>query len=166
MTDEVRGWLTPKAVAAEAGVSQEFDLSQCVREPIHLLGGVQSYGALIAARLHGAVVDTVSRNTGEVLGVAAEELVGRPVTELIGDEQWALAREITEAAGPPEGSAEPGAPEGAPSGPVASGVLSLSLERDGQDRLFDVTVHRVAELLVLEFEPRSAEGPFVFQNFY
>lgn len=166
MTDEVRGWLTPKAVAAEAGVSQEFDLSQCVREPIHLLGGVQSYGALIAARLHGAVVDTVSRNTGEVLGVAAEELVGRPVTELIGDEQWALAREITEAAGPPEGSAEPGAPEGAPSGPVASGVLSLSLERDGQDRLFDVTVHRVAELLVLEFEPRAAEGPFVFQNFY
>ncbi|MFC8728766.1 ATP-binding protein [Streptomyces bacillaris] len=166
MTDEVRGWLTPKAVAAEAGVSQEFDLSQCVREPIHLLGGVQSYGALIAARLHGAVVDTVSRNTGEVLGVAAEELVGRPVTELIGDEQWALAREITEAAGPPEGPAEPGAPEGAPSGPVASGVLSLSLERDGQDRLFDVTVHRVAELLVLEFEPRAAEGPFVFQNFY
>ncbi|WP_145499810.1 ATP-binding protein [Streptomyces sp. CFMR 7] len=166
MTDEVRGWLTPKAVAAEAGVSQEFDLSQCVREPIHLLGGVQSYGALIAARLHGAVVDTVSRNTGEVLGVAAEELVGRPVMELIGDEQWALAREITEAAGPPEGPAEPGAPEGAPSGPVASGVLSLSLERDGQDRLFDVTVHRVAELLVLEFEPRAAEGPFVFQNFY
>ncbi|MFJ9569363.1 ATP-binding protein [Streptomyces bacillaris] len=166
MTDEVRGWLTPKAVAAEAGVSQEFDLSQCVREPIHLLGGVQSYGALIAARLHGAVVDTVSRNTGEVLGVAAEELVGRPVTELIGDEQWALAREITEAAGPPEGPAEPGAPEGAPSGPVASGVLSLSLERDGQARLFDVTVHRVAELLVLEFEPRAAEGPFVFQNFY
>ncbi|MBT3076503.1 MULTISPECIES: ATP-binding protein [Streptomyces] len=166
MTDEVRGWLTPKAVAAEAGVSQEFDLSQCVREPIHLLGGVQSYGALIAARLHGTVVDTVSRNTGEVLGVAAEELVGRPVTELIGDEQWALAREITEAAGPPEGPAEPGASEGAPSGPVASGVLSLSLERDGQARLFDVTVHRVAELLVLEFEPRAAEGPFVFQNFY
>lgn len=168
MTDEVRGWLTPKAVAAEAGVSQEFDLSQCVREPIHLLGGVQSYGALIAARLHGAVVDTVSRNTGAVLGVAAEELVGRPVTELIGDEQWALAREIAEAGEPPEGASESGRPgvAGEPSGPVASGVLSLSLERDGQARLFDVTVHRVAELLVLEFEPRSAEGPFVFQNFY
>ncbi|MFT9670215.1 ATP-binding protein [Streptomyces rhizosphaericola] len=181
MTDEVRGWLTPKAVAAEAGVSQEFDLSQCVREPIHLLGGVQSYGALIAARLHGAVVDTVSRNTGEVLGVAPEELVGRPVTELIGDEQWALAREATEAARPPEGAAESGAPEGSPSGPavtgasggagepsgpVVSGVFSLSLERDGQARLFDMTVHRAADLLVLEFEPRSAEGPFVFQNFY
>ncbi|WOP13763.1 ATP-binding protein [Streptomyces cyaneofuscatus] len=145
-------------MAAEAGVSQEFDLSQCVREPIHLLGGVQSYGALVAARLHDAVVDTVSRNAGDVLGRAAGELVGRPVTELVGDEQWALARESTETAG---------AGEGTPDGPAASGVLSLSLESDdGRVRLFDVTVHRVAELLVLEFEPRAAEGPFVFQNFY
>ncbi|WP_051104608.1 MULTISPECIES: ATP-binding protein [unclassified Streptomyces] len=145
-------------MAAEAGVSQEFDLSQCVREPIHLLGGVQSYGALVAARLHDAVVDTVSRNAGDVLGRAAGELVGRPVTELVGDEQWALARESTEAAG---------AGEGTPDGPAASGVLSLSLESDdGRVRLFDVTVHRVAELLVLEFEPRAAAGPFVFQNFY
>ncbi|WP_345943129.1 GAF domain-containing protein, partial [Streptomyces sp. SID2119] len=157
-SDDVRGWLSPKAVAAEAGVSQEFDLSQCVREPIHLLGGVQSYGALVAARLHDAVVDTVSRNAGDVLGRAAGELVGRPVTELVGDEQWALARESTEAAG---------AGEGTPDGPAASGVLSLSLESDdGRVRLFDVTVHRVAELLVLEFEPRAADGPFVFQNFY
>ncbi|MFD8464122.1 ATP-binding protein [Streptomyces cyaneofuscatus] len=157
-SDDVRGWLSPKAVAAEAGVSQEFDLSQCVREPIHLLGGVQSYGALVAARLHDAVVDTVSRNAGDVLGRAPGELVGRPVTELIGDEQWALARESTEAAG---------AGEGTPDGPAASGVLSLSLESDdGRVRLFDVTVHRVAELLVLEFEPRAADGPFVFQNFY
>ncbi|MFJ4968972.1 ATP-binding protein [Streptomyces sp. NPDC088755] len=157
MSDEVRGWLSPKAVAAEAGVSQEFDLSQCVREPIHLLGGVQSYGALVAARLHDGLVDTVSRNTGEVLGRAAEELVGRPVAEVIGDEQWALARESTEAAGLSEGPSD---------GPAASGVLSLALESDGQARLFDVTVHRVDELLVLEFEPRAAAGPFVFQNFY
>ncbi|WP_456302076.1 ATP-binding protein [Streptomyces cyaneofuscatus] len=157
-SDDVRGWLSPKAVAAEAGVSQEFDLSQCVREPIHLLGGVQSYGTLVAARLHDAVVDTVSRNAGEVLGRAAGELVGQPVTELIGDEQWALVRESTEVVG---------AGEEAPDGPTASGVLSLSLESDdGRVRLFDVTVHRVAELLVLEFEPRAAEGPFVFQNFY
>ncbi|CAM5492398.1 histidine kinase OS=Streptomyces cyaneofuscatus OX=66883 GN=G3I52_21480 PE=3 SV=1 [Streptomyces cyaneofuscatus] len=157
-SDDVRGWLSPKAVAAEAGVSQEFDLSQCVREPIHLLGGVQSYGALVAARLHDAVVDTVSRNAGDVLGRAAGELVGRPVTELVGDEQWALARESAEVVG---------AGEGTPDGPAASGVLSLSLESDdGRMRLFDVTVHRVAELLVLEFEPRAADGPFVFRNFY
>ncbi|MFD5982817.1 ATP-binding protein [Streptomyces cyaneofuscatus] len=169
-TDDVRGWLSPKAVAAEAGVSQEFDLSQCVREPIHLLGGVQSYGALVAARLHDAVVDTVSRNADEVLGRAAEELVGRPVTELIGDEQWALARESTEAADPSGGSSEgssDGASAGSSDGPAASGVLSLSLESDdGRVRPFDVTVHRVAELLVLEFEPRASDGPFVFQNFY
>lgn len=166
MSDEVRGWLSPKAVAAEAGVSQEFDLSQCVREPIHLLGGVQSYGALVAARLEDAVVDTVSRNAADVLGRAAEELVGRPVTELIGEEQWALARESMEAGSLGEEAADGGS-ERVAGGPAASGVLALSLESgDGRARLFDVTVHRVAELLVLEFEPRSAEAPFVFQNFY
>ncbi|MFD9286733.1 ATP-binding protein [Streptomyces sp. NPDC060030] len=163
VSDEVRGWLSPKAVAAEAGVSQEFDLSQCVREPIHLLGGVQSYGALVAARSHDAVVDTVSRNARELLGRAAEELVGRPVTELIGEEQWALARESAEAAAVPPENSGPGSP---PDGPAASGVLSLTLEQDGRARHFDVTVHRVAELLVLEFEPRSADRPFVFQSFY
>ncbi|CAO0837057.1 hypothetical protein SMICM17S_07997 [Streptomyces microflavus] len=194
MSDEVRGWLSPKAVAAEAGVSQEFDLSQCVREPIHLLGGVQSYGALVAARPHDAVVDTVSRNTDELLGRAAAELVGRPVTELIGEEQWALVLESMEAAAGlrpgrglrpgPGGSAAAAAPASggsaaaaapaagdsaaaSPGGPAASGVLALSLESDdGRVRPFDVTVHRVAELLVLEFEPRAADGLFVFQNFY
>lgn len=192
MSDEVRGWLSPKAVAAEAGVSQEFDLSQCVREPIHLLGGVQSYGALVAARPHDAVVDTVSRNTDELLGRAAAELVGRPVTELIGADQWALVLESMEAAAGLEGPAvvsapapgdsaaaaapasgvsdaalSPGVSPASPGGPAASGVLALSLESDdGRVRPFDVTVHRVAELLVLEFEPRAADGPFVFQNFY
>ncbi|WP_354597664.1 GAF domain-containing protein [Streptomyces sp. JL1001] len=170
MSEDVQGWLTPRAVAAEAGVSQEFDLSQCVREPIHLLGGVQSYGALIAARWNDAVVDTVSRNAAEVLGRAAEELLGRPVTELIGDEQWALARESAEAV-TDSGAAAP------QEGPASSGVLPLTLDgEDGEDgevgegqrgsRLFDVTVHRNGDLLVLEFEPRAEGGPFVFQNFY
>ncbi|MEU3321640.1 ATP-binding protein [Streptomyces sp. NPDC006785] len=163
MPEDVQGWLTPRAVAAEAGVSQEFDLSQCVREPIHLLGGVQSYGALIAARWDDAVVDTVSRNVAEVVGRAAGEVLGRPVTELIGDEQWARARESAQAV-TDSGTAAP------QEGPASSGVLPLTLGGGGAGedgaRLFDVTVHRNGDLLVLEFEPRSDDGPFVFQHFY
>ncbi|MFH9605943.1 ATP-binding protein [Streptomyces sp. NPDC017448] len=168
MSDDVRGWLTPRAVAAEAGVNQEFDLSQCVREPIHLLGGVQSYGALIAARLDDAVVDTVSRNAADVLGRAAGELLGRPLTELIGDEQWALARESTSVLEAAVDPASPGAdPDGgAQDGPASAGVLSLTVGGEGGPRTYDVTVHRNGDLLVLEFEPRSGGGPFVFQNFY
>ncbi|MFI1191034.1 ATP-binding protein [Streptomyces californicus] len=187
MSDDVRGWLTPRAVAAEAGVSQEFDLSQCVREPIHLLGGVQSYGALVAARLDDAVVDTVSRNAAEVLGRAAGDLLGRPLTELIGDEQWALAREsasvvedaVDPAAPGPDGGADGGVDGGGgggQDGPASSGVLPLTLEGGseagaeaggvGDPRSYDVTVHRNGGLLILEFEPRATGGPFVFQNFY
>ncbi|MFF8554001.1 ATP-binding protein [Streptomyces sp. NPDC015501] len=168
MSDEVRGWLTPRAVEAEADVSQEFDLTQCVREPIHLLGGVQSYGALIAARLDDAVVDTVSRNAGDVLGREAGELLGRPVTELIGDEQWALVRESTSVL---EAAVDPASPDADPDAgarevTTSSGVLPLTVEGGGGPRSYDVTVHRNGDLLVLEFEPRPAGGPFVFQNFY
>ncbi|MDQ0986019.1 ATP-binding protein [Streptomyces sp. V2I9] len=168
MSDDVRGWLTPRAVTAEAGVSQEFDLSQCVREPIHLLGGVQSYGVLIAARLDDAVVDTVSRNAADVLGRAAGDLLGRPLTELIGDEQWALVRESTSVL---EAAVDPASPEtgpdgGAQDGPASSGVLALTVRGEGGPRSYDVTVHRNGDLLVLEFEPRAVDGPFVFQNFY
>ncbi|MFJ6510459.1 ATP-binding protein [Streptomyces sp. NPDC091406] len=153
MPDDVQRWLTPRAVAAEAGVSQEFDLSQCVREPIHLLGGVQSYGALVAARRGDAVVDTVSRNAAGVLGPSARDLLGRPVTELIGQEQWDRAWESAEAVDVDDG-------------PASSGVLPMTLEGEDGPRLFDVTVHRNGDLLVLEFEPRAEGGPFVFQNFY
>ncbi|MGW6718856.1 ATP-binding protein [Streptomyces sp. NPDC054995] len=171
VSEDVRGWLTPRAVAAEAGVSQEFDLSQCVREPIHLLGGVQSYGALVAARRGDAVVDTVSRNAAGVLGRAARDLLGRPVTELIGQEQWDRARESAEAVDVDvDAGADPAATDSGAvarqDGPASSGVLPMTLEGVDGPRLFDVTVHRTGDLLVLEFEPRAEGGPFVFQNFY
>ena len=43
-------WLPERVAAAEREVGGGFDLTACVQEPIHLLGGVQSYGALIAIR--------------------------------------------------------------------------------------------------------------------
>lgn len=78
-------WLSDRELAAEREAGTPFDLADCVREPIHRLGGVQTYGALVAAR--AGVVEMVSANTAEVLEMSVEELIGAPLALLLGDEQ-------------------------------------------------------------------------------
>ncbi|MFF4652226.1 ATP-binding protein [Streptomyces sp. NPDC001380] len=141
-------WLSERAVEAERQVSDAFDLGACVREPIHLLGGVQSYGTLLAVRAADGVVDSAALNTGDLLGAEAQDLVGTGAARLLGAEQWAQAREAAE------------------TDPAGGGLLPMTVTVDGCPRLFDVTVHRTDDLLVLEFEPRTAGAPFAFQDFY
>lgn len=59
------------------------DLTNCDREPIHILGRVQSFGALIAVSSDW-LINHVSRNVGEFLpGLTAEAMIGRPLMEFI-----------------------------------------------------------------------------------
>ncbi|WP_436519751.1 ATP-binding protein [Actinoplanes sp. HUAS TT8] len=152
MTDS-RGWLSERAEAAEREVGTPFDLAACVREPIHRLGGVQSHGALVAAR--DGRIEVASANAAGLLGV---ERLGT-IEELLGVEQverlLALADADTgQTAMMPVtlvgGTAAPGAP-GMPGAPGVPGA-------PGEGRRFDVTVHRAEGRLVLEFEPAETEG--------
>ncbi|WP_392671552.1 ATP-binding protein [Streptomyces sp. LN785] len=132
---------------AEAAAAIGFDLSECAQEPIHRLGRIQSHGTLLAVEADTGTVDTAALNTGCLLGIAAEELVGGPITRVLSPEQWAEALEI-------------GAQHEA-----ASLLLPLSIEVAGAPRMFDVTAHRQGPLLVLECEPRAAAAPH-FARFY
>lgn len=59
------------------------DLTNCDREPIHILGRVQSFGALIAVSSDW-LVNHVSANIGEILpGLTADDLIGRPLMDFI-----------------------------------------------------------------------------------
>ncbi|MCY1143378.1 ATP-binding protein [Actinoplanes sp. Pm04-4] len=120
-------WLTERVAAAEREAGTTFDLTACVREPIHRLGGIQSYGALLAVA-EGRVA-VVSENAEDVLGL--DDLDGAPIERVIGaqhrDSLWSLAD--TDA------------------GQTAMMPLELGPRR------FDVTVHRSGDHVVLEFEP-------------
>nr|WP_221377500.1 ATP-binding protein [Actinoplanes polyasparticus] len=120
-------WLPERVAAAERESGTSFDLTACVREPIHRLGGVQSYGALLA--VENDRVTVLSENAAAVLGVG--DLAGMPIDQLIGPQQrdllWSLAD--TDA------------------GQTAMMPLELGPRR------FDVTVHRSGARVVLEFEP-------------
>ena len=60
-------------------VDQTIDLTNCDREPIHILGRVQSYGCLIAVSSDW-IVAHASTNCHDILGHAAEALVGQMKT--------------------------------------------------------------------------------------
>ncbi|GAA2705397.1 ATP-binding protein [Actinoplanes palleronii] len=121
-------WLSERAAAAERETGTTFDLTACVREPIHRLGGVQSHGALIAVR--AGTIEVTSANAESLLGV--DGLLGAPVERLLDGEQLARLHALADA----------------DTGQTA--MMPVRLAPDG--RRFDVTVHRAEERLVLEFE--------------
>ena len=135
---EGREWLSGRTRAAEEEIGTPFDLSVCVKEPIHRLGGVQSYGALIAVR--SGVVAVASENAPAMLGDGARP--GAPLTGVLDAAQIAALESLA----------------AADTGQTAMMPLTIGAGD------FDVTVHRADGLLVLEFEPSA--GPAVFTPFY
>jgi chemotaxis family two-component system sensor kinase Cph1 len=123
----------------------QADLTNCEREQIHLAGSIQSHGVLLAIEGADGVVRQASANAGELLGIATEALLGRPVAALGGT-----------LAGRLEAIAEVGGLEE----PMPLRVRTAS---DGRTRAFDGVVHRLAGgPLIVELEPAdvgSAPGP-------
>ena len=144
--------------AAEYALGTPIDLEACRKEPIHLLGTVQSYGALVAVEEATGLVRTVSDNSGPVLGREPVLLLDRPVAELLGAKQADLLRDTTSELGAGEcsllplciDSADPSDPD-----PVGSGTTAK----------FEMTVHRSDDLLICEFEPVRHEVAFAFTAF-
>ncbi|MFD8671530.1 ATP-binding protein [Streptomyces seoulensis] len=141
-------WLSQRVRSAEASIPGGFDLSACVTERIHLLGGVQSYGTLLAVDAATGLVDTAAENTGALLGRDAAELVGRPVTEVLDAADWAEAVESAV-----EGDSV------AVAFPVRAGAAPVR-------SCFDLGVHRRDGLVLLEFEPRAPGDALNFAGFY
>lgn len=77
----------------------ELDLTHCDREPIHLLGGVQPHGVLLAFREPDLSVQVVSANAEALLGVPPAALRGQGVTRVLDADSLRRVRAGT-AAGP------------------------------------------------------------------
>ncbi|GLW90143.1 ATP-binding protein [Actinokineospora globicatena] len=129
--------------AAEVESGTPFDLSLCLNEPIHRLGGIQSYGALVAIDADGRVA-VASSNCESLLGVPTASVIGMSAEVLLGSAGLAAVHATLDA---PTGD---------------RGVLALTLA----DREFDATVYRADGHVVVELEPATAERPFVFSHFY
>jgi len=62
----------------------EADLALCAQEPIHIPGAIQSHGILLALRRPHDVITHVSANIESRAGLPPEQVLGRPLAEILG----------------------------------------------------------------------------------
>ena len=112
-------------------VDESLRLDQCAQEPIHVPGAIQPHGVLLSVDPDSLEIVQASDSSASVLGVAPVSLLGASLEVLVGAETGARVRS------------------------------ALSVEAVGEkssvevligERLFDVVVHRVDGLGVVEFE--------------
>lgn len=132
-------------------VGTPIDLDNCAREPIHIPGSIQPRGVLAVVREPDFEVRQVSANVAELLGRSVDDVVGRPLSALIGAEQ---AGRIEQAA--------------STFGDLSQrNPLECDLEVAGESRAFDAILHRgPGGMLLVEIEIAYGERPFSFPNTY
>ena len=117
-------------------VNVAVDLTNCDREPIHLLGAVQPFGFLLALDSTLWTITRVSRNAPEWLGAGPAELVGRPIEDVFTQDSIHLIR---------------GQLQTAVFTSTVARAFSVALLTDGSR--FDIAVHVVDDSIVIECEP-------------
>jgi two-component system, chemotaxis family, sensor kinase Cph1 len=119
----------------------EIDLTNCDREPIHVPGAIQPHGALLALSLPSLAILQASESVARHLGLAAAEVVGRPIGGVLEAESAELV-----------------------AGAIAAGSWReenpLHLRAHGAD--FDGILHQHDGVAILELEPAQAHatGPW------
>jgi len=113
------------------------DLTNCDREPIHQLGRVQSYGALLAVS-QDWIVQHCSENAAGLLGLPEDSLLGRPLSDLIVSDGFERLRSNLRAAGQQDGTTR---------------LFDVVLTARGQG--FDVSMHYSGAHLIVELEPKT-----------
>ncbi|MAS85479.1 MAG: histidine kinase [Erythrobacteraceae bacterium] len=118
----------------------EVDLTSCDREPIHLLGHIQSFGAMLVVSSDNLVAH-FSENAGEFLGVEGIAQ-GAPLNDLL----------------PPDTlQALQGAAMRLEDNDETERLFSVAAGKDSAKR-FDCSLHRAGGQLVLEFEAHDPAG--------
>ena len=111
-----------------------IDLTNCDREPIHIPGAIQPYGALLTMREPSLEIVMASASSGAILGMAPSELVERHFEDLFGADATGDLR-------------------GMLSRPAPSAFCRLTLGHPPTP--LDAFTHRSDGVVVLELEPAA-----------
>jgi len=128
-----------------------IDLDNCAREPIHIPGSVQPRGVLAVVREPDFEIRQVSANVAELLGRSVDDVLGRPLSELMGAEQAGMVEQAASTFGDLS----------------QRNPLACDIDVAGQSRAFDAILHRgPGGVLLVEIEVAYGERPFSFPNTY
>ena len=127
---------------------ETIDLTNCDREPIHIPGLIQPHGVLLVLQDPSLEIIQVSSNTQRILGRQPEELLGKPLSDLLDAKQIQTLRQCLSA---DFESINP---------------LNLSVKHLNKSFYFDGIVHRVEAAIVLELEQKKTRSRGDFFDFY
>lgn len=129
--------------------TKNFDDSFCGNLPLHLTNLIQPHGALLVISVPEFEIIQVSDNIAEYTGIAAVQLVGQNLENILGTQQF---NSFTE-------RLQPGAPARLP--------MTISVRKDGQDVPYLALVHTRPNHLLLELESRNnSSKDHAFFDFY
>jgi light-regulated signal transduction histidine kinase (bacteriophytochrome) len=118
-------------------------LDNCAAEPIHIPGSIQPHGFLIACTAGDDIICRASGNVHEYTGFKAEEIIGKPIDFILGEEAQTLR--------PLRGKG--------PLEPLQSFVVTLNGKK------FDAVTNRASDSVnIIEFEPQP-EGDEEYNKF-
>jgi len=118
---------------------EKVDLTNCDREPIHILGAIQPIGFLLALTTDWMVA-RASANTADFIGLAPADLIGRPLVDIFGAHVVHDLRNRTAML------------RGVDS---VERMFNCEIVADGKG--FDVAIHLSGGQIVIEAEPASNE---------
>ena len=127
---------------------KDVNLTNCDREPIHIPNLIQPHGVLLVVSAAEYKILQVSLNTEQMLGISPQQLLERPLSELIGDAQTdkirhCLSKDFNEV-----------------------NPLIVNLDCQGKNLTFDAIVHRNGEIITVELEPIQSSPEISFFDFY
>jgi light-regulated signal transduction histidine kinase (bacteriophytochrome) len=121
-------------------LTDQPDLTICDREPIHLLGAIQSFGFLLSVSADW-IVSRASENLADHLGIAWDAAIGQPLETVVSQQAvHDLRNRIAYLQG--EDSVER--------------LLRIRLKPDLPE--YDVAIHFSQSMIVIEGEPSGAAG--------
>lgn len=127
---------------------ETVDLTNCDREPIHIPSLIQPHGVLLVLSESEFEIVQVSCNTLQWLGIEPKNLLNRPLSSLLNDDQIANLRrclaEDFEQVNP----------------------LAITFNRQGRRVSFRGIVHRTKGAIILELETIQEERQVSFFDFY
>lgn len=116
------------------------DLTNCDREPIHVPGLIQPFGFLLALSSDW-LISRASTNVAAFIGRSTDDLIGRPLLEVVGGEAvHAIRNRVSLLRG----------------ADATERLFGLSV--DGAATTFDIAVHLSDEAIIVEFEPGRSDG--------
>lgn len=125
------------------------------REPIHIIGQIQSHGLLLALQELDLTITQASENTQSYFGLPVESLLGQPLSHIFADETVEHITTLLQ-------------DELETSSPFAVSLRSSILPElaSTQDSAFLATMHRNEQGVILEVEPLPLGNPIESTEFY